>query len=158
MFTNMLFHRQPIYRRPVLRRRIVPVINNYGGNGTDIFYNSGGSVGPPGPIGPPGPPGPPGQPGTIGVVPTTNISTATYTALSTDYFLCVDTTVPVTITLPIGILGTVYIVKDCSGNSGTNAILIQGSGGQLIDGDGATVNTNYGSLQFLFNGTEWSIA
>jgi hypothetical protein len=92
-------------------------------------------------------------------VTVTNVTTPTYTALLTDYFLCVDVAAPVTITLPTGILGTVYIVKDCDGDATTNIITIQGTGGQLIDGAAtALINTPYGSLTFVFNGTEWSIA
>ena len=91
-------------------------------------------------------------------VTVTDVTTPTYTALATDYFLCVDTaTTPVTITLPTGILGTVYIVKDCSGDADTNNITIQGTGGQLVDGSTATINSPYGSISLIFNGTEWSI-
>jgi len=91
-------------------------------------------------------------------VTVTDVATATYTALATDYFLCVLTVAPVTITLPTGILGTVYIVKDCGGLAATNPITVQGTGGQLVDGAAsANVNTNFGSLTFIFDGTEWSI-
>jgi hypothetical protein len=91
-------------------------------------------------------------------VTVTDVTTPTYTALATDYFLCVDTaTAPVTITLPTGILGTVYIIKDCSGDAATNPITIQGTGGELVDGSVGTVNTPYGSVSLIFNGTEWSI-
>jgi hypothetical protein len=91
------------------------------------------------------------------LVAVTDVTTATYTALSTDYFLCVLTNGLVTITLPAGILGTVYIVKDCFGAAATNPITVQGTGGELVDGSTATINTNFGSLQFVFNGAEWSI-
>ena len=92
-------------------------------------------------------------------VSVTNVSTTTYTALPNDYFLCVDTaTHATTITLPLGILGTVYIIKDCSGDALTNPITIQGTSGQPIDGSAtATINTNFGSIQVVFNGIEWSI-
>ena len=146
---------------PLLRRRRGPpatVISYYpvnsinGGAGNDIII-TGGSVGPPGP---PGPAGPAGNPSPVAV---RNISTATYTALSTDYFLCVLTDKLVTITLPTGILGTVYMVKDCFGNAFNFPITIQGTGGQQIDNSAtATINTNYGNLQFVFNGVDWSIA
>jgi hypothetical protein len=96
-----------------------------------------------------------GNPSPVSV---TDVTTPTYTALATDYFLCVDTvTNAVTITLPTGILGTVYMVKDCSGNADTNNITIQGTGGQLVDGSVATINVPYGSIQLIFNGTEWSV-
>jgi hypothetical protein len=91
-------------------------------------------------------------------VTVTDVTTPTYTALATDYMLCVDTaTNAVTITLPTGILGTVYIVKDCSGNANINPITINGTGGELVDGSSATIDAPYGSIQFVFNGTEWSI-
>jgi hypothetical protein len=95
-----------------------------------------------------------GNPSPVSV---TDVATATYTALSTDYFLCVLTNTPVTITLPTGVLGTVYIVKDCFGDAANNPITIQGTGGETVDGSTATINTNFGSLQFVFNGTDWSI-
>lgn len=96
-----------------------------------------------------------GNPSPVSV---TNITTPTYTALATDYFLCVDTaTAPVTITLPTGILGAVYIIKDCSGDAATNPITIQGTGGELVDGSVGTINTPYGSVSLIFNGTDWSI-
>jgi hypothetical protein len=90
-------------------------------------------------------------------VTVTNVTTPTYTADANDYLLCEDTsTTPVTITLPAGILGTVYMVKDCSGDANTNPITINGTG-ENVDGSSATINTPYGSIQLIFNGTEWSI-
>jgi len=126
-------------------------------NDNDLFINSIVSGGPPGPQGPPGPAGPQGAPGTPGLVPVTDVATATYTALATDYMLCVLTNGAVTITLPTGIRGTVYIVKDCFGDANNNPIIIQGTGGQLVDGSIATINSSYGSIQLIFNGTDWSI-
>jgi hypothetical protein len=137
---------------PIIQTTLYPSI---GGAGNDIIsINNGGGVGPVGPPGPPGPPGPAGNPSPVAV---TDVVSPTYTALSTDYFLCVLTNAPVTITLPTGIVGTVYIVKDCFGAASTNPITVQGTGGQLVDGSTATINTNFGSLQFVFNGTDWSI-
>jgi hypothetical protein len=149
-FNNFLIPvRRNLIIRPVIRRAVYPVIAQFGGAGNDVFINGG-----QGPAGPPGPPGPPGNPSPVAV---TNVATATYTALSTDYFLCVLTNGLVTITLPAGVLGRVYMVKDCFGAAATNPITIQGTGGQLVDGSTATINTNFGSLQFIFNGTDWSI-
>lgn len=90
-------------------------------------------------------------------VTVTQVTTATYTALATDYFLCVDVAAPVTITLPTGVLGTVYVIKDCDGDATTNNITIQGTGGQLVDGSTGVINIPYGSISLIFNGTEWSI-
>lgn len=140
MFTNLLFNRRPIrrrvVRRPVYRR---PAVTQFGGTGNDIFYN------------------------TITVttckpspVPVTIVTTPTYTATVRDYFLCVDHAGLVTITLPFGVVGTVYIIKDCSGNAFDYPITIQGLA-QTVDGGVAEINTNFGSITVIFNGTEWSI-
>jgi hypothetical protein len=148
-------------------------VAQYGGAGNDFFLTGTlnvpggqgpagpagptGPTGPTGPLGPTGPTGPTGPAGTPGIVAVTDVATATYTALSTDYFLCVLTNGPVTITLPAGILGTVYIVKDCFGDAANNPITIQGTGGQLVDGSTATINADYGSITLIFEGTDWSI-
>jgi hypothetical protein len=95
-----------------------------------------------------------GNPSPVSV---TDVATPTYTALPTDYMLCVLTNGPVTITLPTGILGTVYIVKDCFGEANINPITIQGTGGQLVDGSTGTINSPFGAVQLIFNGTDWSI-
>lgn len=96
-----------------------------------------------------------GNPSPVSV---TYVTTTTYNILSTDYFLCVDTeTFPVTLTLPIGKLGTVYIIKDCTGDAATNPITIQGSDGQQVDGSSASVDSPYGSITVIFNGMHWSI-
>jgi len=159
MFNNLgiltaQIRRRPIIRRPLVRRALYPVASQFGGAGNDVFITNGGT----GPAGPPGPPGPPGPAGNPSPVAVTDVVTATYTALPTDYFLCVLTVGPVTITLPTGILGTVYIIKDCGGLAATNPITVQGTGGQLIDGSAtATINTNFGSITVLFDGTEWNI-
>jgi hypothetical protein len=121
---------------------IVPLYIPQSGSDNDIINVGSGSI----TIG--------GNPSPVTV---TQVTTATYTATATDYFLCVDVAAPVTITFPTGILGTVYIVKDCDGDAFTNPITIQGTGGELVDSGTATINTPYGSLSFIFNGTEWSI-
>ena len=95
-----------------------------------------------------------GNPSPVAV---TDVVTPTYTALATDYMLCVLTNGLVTITLPTGIRGTVYIVKDCFGDANNNPITIQGTGGQLVDGSTGIINTSFGSISLIFNGTDWSI-
>ena len=145
MFTNLIQYRLPrrpirrLVRRPIRALRPIVPIAQSGGSGNDVFYNSVTIV-----TTKPSP------------VPVTIVTTPTYTATVRDYFLCVDHSGLVTITFPVCILGTVYIVKDCSGNAFDYPITIQGTG-QTIDGGTAQINTNYGSVSFIFNGTEWSI-
>jgi hypothetical protein len=119
----------------------------------DLFINSIVNGGTPGPAGPPGPPGPPGTPG---LVPVTIITTTPYAAALTDYYLAVDVAGPASIVLPVAPVGTVFVVKDIDGDANTNPITITAS--TTIDGAAsATINSPYGSLTFIFNGTEWNI-
>ena len=123
----------------------------------DLFINST-VIGPPGPPGPPGPqgdPGPQGPPGTPGLVPVITVE-ADYTALLTDYFIGVITSGEFTITLPNGPSGTVFIVKDVSGDANTNPITIVNT--VNIDGQaGATIDTSFGSLTFIYSNSAWNI-
>lgn len=123
-----------------------------------ISYNSTivGPPGPPGPPGPQGPIGPQGPAGTPGLVPVTIVTTTPFNATTSDYFLGVDVATPASIVLPVSPLGTVFIVKDIDGDALTNPITVTAS--TTIDGSAsATINSPYGSLQFVFNGTEWNI-
>lgn len=123
----------------------------------DLFINSTviGPPGPPGPQGPQGDPGPQGPPGTPGLVPTTTVE-ADYSATATDYFIGVITSAEYTITLPNGPTGTVYIVKDVSGTAGANPITVVNT--VDIDGEaGATIDTNFGSLTFVYSNEAWNI-
>jgi hypothetical protein len=121
----------------------------------DLFINSivNGQPGPPGPEGPPGPPGPPGTPG---LVPVTTITTTPYAVVLTEYYLAVDVVGPASLVLPIAPVGTVFVVKDIDGDADTNPITVTAT--TTIDGSAtATINSPYGSLTFIFNGTEWNI-
>lgn len=85
----------------------------------------------------------------IGNVHQTAVS---YTALANDYYIGA-TAHPLTITLPLGVLGKVYVIK----NESTGSITLTGTGGQTID---ATVSKTMGAADFimvLFNGTRWNI-
>ena len=138
---------------------LTPIIED-----NDLFINSivngqPGPPGPPGPSGPPGPqgdPGPAGPPGTPGLVPTTIITTTPFTATLADYYLAVDVAAPASVILPASPLGTVFVIKDIDGDAATNPITITAS--TTIDGAAsATINSPYGSITLIFNGTEWNI-
>lgn len=171
MYPFLLNQTQKRLRRAPVQPQIIPYtttagFNNIGGPGNDVItINTGGSsggtpgpVGPQGPTGNTGPQGPTGNTGpaaNINFVTLTNINTD-YTATANDYYLCVDTLAnPVNITLPVGLLGRVYVIKDCGGNSSINPIKINGTG-ETIDGSNAIINSDYGSTSFIFNGTEWN--
>jgi len=126
----------------------------------DLFINSiiggGGIPGPVGPTGPTGPTGPQGEPGIPGLVPVTEVTTTPFTADLTDYYLAVDVATAVSVVLPVSPTGTVFVIKDTDGDAATNPITVTAS--TTIDGAAsALINTNYGSITLIFNGTEWNI-
>ena len=85
--------------------------------------------------------------------PTATVSASTYTVQDTDYYIGVNYSGIVTITLPSGSAGKIFVVKDESGNASnpSNYIMIQGTGGDLVDGSAYTmIDTNYGSLTFIY--------
>lgn len=144
-----------IVRAPVLLPTVRPAIagNSIGGAGNDVIVID--AEGPPGPPGPAGPPGPPGLPSPVAV---TIVEETPYLALSTDYVLDVSVAAPATIVLPASPLGTVFIVKDIDGDAAINTITVLTAGASLIDGSAsATIDAPYGSLTFIFNGTDWNI-
>jgi hypothetical protein len=122
-----------------------------GGNGNDVINIGGGEVGPPGPLGPPGPPGTPS------LVPVTIVTDTPFTVTLTDYLLDINVAAPSSVILPISPTGTVFVVKDISGSASTNVIIVTGLGAAVDGNATATINTDYGSITLIFNGTEWNI-
>ena len=87
----------------------------------------------------------------------TTVVTADYSATNDDYYIGVNSATATTITLPAGTDGKMFIVKDELG-PGSGNITIQGTGGETIDGSATFVNTvTYGSVSFIFRGTEWHV-
>jgi hypothetical protein len=173
-------------RRPRLasQPQIIPYntgagFNSIGGAGNDVItINTGeSSGGTPGPVGPQGPQGPAGNTGPQGPTGNTGIQGPTgntgpsgnvnfvnvtlvtntpYTASNTDYFLSVNVAGPSLIELPTSPTGRVYVVKDDSGQAIINPITITDIA--LIDGSAnGIINSDYGSLTFIFNGTQWNV-
>lgn len=88
----------------------------------------------------------------------TTVNAATYSTLVTDYILHVTYTATgaCTITIPTTQItdGRKFIVKDASGNAGTNSITIATQGSETIDGAATlTVSTNYGKLTLYSDGS-----
>lgn len=84
-----------------------------------------------------------------------------YTALSTDYYISVTTTAAArTINLPNApTTRKSYVVKDRVGNAAANNISVTTPGGAVtFDGSTTyTINSNYGSAKFVFNGTSYEV-
>ena len=87
---------------------------------------------------------------------------ANYTTQLPDEVLFVNTTSSA-ITITLGnsatLNGKTIIIKDVSGNAGTNNIAVVGQSGQTIDGiNDSTINVidvNYGNVKLISDGSNW---
>lgn len=81
--------------------------------------------------------------------------TSNYTASVTDEYIGVSSASAVTITLPTGIQGRVYTIKDEFGQ-GSGKITIQPQSGQLIDGKtNYVIGVPYQSVSCVFRAGKW---
>lgn len=92
---------------------------------------------------------------------TVNNGASPYTVLSTDQFLGVNTSGgPVTLNFPsVTSMGRLFIIKDSSGTSATNNIIVTSTAG-VVTFDGSniyTIKTNYEAINVLFNGTNYEV-
>ena len=78
------------------------------------------------------------------------IVSANYTALANDYYIGAIKK-DITITLPTGVTGKVYVIK----NEENGEITVTGTAGQKIDGSISEKLSTNKSLMIIFNGTEW---
>jgi hypothetical protein len=80
------------------------------------------------------------------------LTSTDYTATATDYYIGA-TKKDIDITLPLGILGRVYVIKNqVSGN-----IEVKGSGGQKIDTSSNKTLGTEASIIIVFDGTRWNV-
>lgn len=81
-----------------------------------------------------------------------------YTSLISDYLILVDTTSARTIVpLASPITGQMYRIKDNVGSALLNPITITPSGKNIDGAASYIMNVNYGSVDIVYNGSEWSI-
>ena len=78
--------------------------------------------------------------------------TANYTALDTDYYIGANKK-EITVTLPLGIAGKVYIVK----NQVSGEITVTGTGGQKIDSSTTKSLGTNDSVIVVFDGARWEV-
>lgn len=81
-----------------------------------------------------------------------------YTTLTSDQVILVDSSAARTITpLASPATGQTYTIKDNVGTAATFNITITPSG-KNIDGSASyVINTNYGSVDIVYNGTQWNV-
>lgn len=83
--------------------------------------------------------------------------TGSYTATSNDEYIGVFSASAVTITLPIGVTGRVYTIKDEYGQ-GSGKITIQPSGIEKIDNtNNYIISVPYQAISVVFRGGQWRI-
>lgn len=77
---------------------------------------------------------------------------------TTDYAISVQLAIPgpAAVTLPVGVAGKTFVIKDGLGLSATtNPITITPAAGTIDGSATATINTNYGSLTLIYDGVQW---
>lgn len=81
------------------------------------------------------------------------------TVLATDSIVSYELTVPAAtaVTLPAGITGTVYYLKDGSGTAAANPITITPTASTIDGAATAVINSNFGAITLAFTGTQWII-
>lgn len=79
------------------------------------------------------------------------LTAVNYTALGTDYYIGA-TAKNITITLPLGIVGKVYVVK----NQSEGNVKVKGTG-QNLDSSGDKSLGSESSIIVVFDGTRWNI-
>jgi hypothetical protein len=87
--------------------------------------------------------------------------TSDYQTTVIDEVILVDTTANV-VTITLGNTGTFIgrevLIKDITGTSATNNIIIVGQSGQTIDGDSSyTINLNKMAIRLICDGTNWQL-
>lgn len=84
-------------------------------------------------------------------------TTTNYTATSTDEYIGVSSAAAVTITLPLGVNGRVYYIKDEYGQ-GSGKITIAPQTGELIDGKtNYVISIPFQSVAIVFRAGQWRI-
>ncbi len=81
-----------------------------------------------------------------------------YTTLNTDYVILVDSSAARTI-IPLSspTTGQMYRIKDNVGSAATNNITITPSGKNVDGTTSVIINANYGSIDIVYNGTQWNV-
>lgn len=92
------------------------------------------------------------------VVKTTVPGAYPYTTLTTDYVILVDTSSARTINLiATPVTGTTYRIKDNVGSAAANNITITPAAGTIDGAASLVVNSNWGSVDLVYNSSAWRV-
>lgn len=88
----------------------------------------------------------------------TGVSNSIVNLTGNEYVVLVDTSLNgVTINLPASpVSETAFKIKD-TGNALTNNITVSGNGNNIDGSSSISINTNYGAIELIYNGTEWYV-
>lgn len=94
--------------------------------------------------------------GTSAAAPTITAVSSNITLANNTIYL-VDTTSPRSLALPSPSSGLSFTIKDSTGNANTNNITVTRFASEKIEGVAASfiINSNFGSYEFVSNGTDW---
>lgn len=81
------------------------------------------------------------------------------TVSATDFTVIINKTsgAATTVNLPVGVTGTVYRIKDGKGDASANNITVAPAAGNIDGAATYVINTNYGSIDLVYNGTIWNV-
>lgn len=82
------------------------------------------------------------------------VTSATHSASSNTVVLC-NRAGTVAVTLPAPTANSQIVVKDISGAAETNTITVTSASGNVDGSASQTITSNYGSLSFIADGTNW---
>jgi hypothetical protein len=80
------------------------------------------------------------------------LTTVNYTALATDFYIGANKK-DITITLPVGVVGKIYVIK----NQVSGDVTVAASGTQKIDTTSTKQLGTNQSVSVIFDGTRWNI-
>jgi hypothetical protein len=85
--------------------------------------------------------------------------TSPVTVTTSDYFLCLDPTAGViTVNLPSSpTTGQTFLIKDCTGQAGSNAITVVPASGNIDGNPNAVIGVPYQSVAVTYTGAQWSL-
>lgn len=92
----------------------------------------------------------------VNVPSAVTVTGATHSATDNTIVLC-NRAGTVAVTLPNPSLNSQIVVKDISGAAETNTITITSSSGNLDGSSSQTITSNYGTIAFIGDGTNWWI-
>lgn len=88
---------------------------------------------------------------------TTVNSTPYNIVLKNDYYLAVSVAGPSSLVLPVSPLGTAFVIKDVDGDALINPITVTATGATIDGFANYVIDSPFGSITLVFNGTEWNV-